>query len=195
MLEGAVDHLIQNVLAAARDYEAAERDLTAAFQADNDPAAWEAEARTAKRRAAEVAIAIDGLAERCKAELGLSLTQIRTDVSSLCTWPGSGSPRAGALDRVRGVANAYKHQNLSDPSLPISSDADVLVVGLGYGLDGFGVGKFSGVEVLVRETGGTTYKFMGDLPVAIAAWFKFLAQHGATLPSGSFQLFGLQLRP
>jgi len=55
--------------------------------------------------------------------------------------PNSMTPRVGALERVRGVANAYKHQNLNDPKLPISSDADVLVVGSGYGVDGYGVGK------------------------------------------------------
>lgn len=62
---------------------------------------------------------------------------------------------------MRGVANAYKHQNLSDPTLPITSDADVLVVGLGYGLDG--VGKFGGVEVIVRESAGPSLKFLGDV--------------------------------
>ncbi len=32
----------------------------------------------------------------------------------------------------------------NDSRLPITSDDDVLVVGLGYGLDGFGVGKYGG---------------------------------------------------
>lgn len=72
MLDHTLDHLLHNVLAAAADYEAAERDLTIAFEADNAVAAWEASARTAKRRAAEVAIAIDGLADRCKNEHGSS---------------------------------------------------------------------------------------------------------------------------
>ena len=115
VLEDAADHLLHNVIAAAADYEAAERDLTSAYLADATPAAWETEARTAKRRAAELAIAIDGLADRCTSELGLSLTVIRSQVSALCLWPGSGAPRTGALARVMGVANVYKHQNLSNP--------------------------------------------------------------------------------
>ena len=94
-----------------------------------------------------------------------------------------------------GVANAYKHQDLSNPALPITSNDDVLVTGFGYGLEGFGVGKYGGVEVLVRETGGTTYKFLGDAPVAIAAWFRFLEQNGATLPAGPYQLFNITLYP
>ena len=54
---------------------------------------------------------------------------------------------------------------LTDTSLPISSINDVLVVGLGFGLDGYGVGKFGDVEVIVhgwfnvqphvRQIGGT----------------------------------------
>jgi len=39
---------------------------------------------------------------------------------------GTGSVRAGCLERVRSVANAYKHENLSDPALPITSDATFL---------------------------------------------------------------------
>jgi hypothetical protein len=35
---------------------------------------------------------------------------------------------------VRGVAKAYKHENLTDLTLRITSDADILVVGLGLGL-------------------------------------------------------------
>jgi hypothetical protein len=195
VLDDAVDHLRHNVLAAAADYETAERDLSRAYEADKTPASWEPAARTAKRRAAELAIAIDGLADRCTLETGLSLTDIRSQVSALCLWPGSGAPRIGALARVMGVANAYKHQNLSNPALPITSDADVLVIGLGYGLDGWGVGKMGGVEVLVRETSGTSFKFLGDAPVVIAAWFRFLRQHGAVLPAGPYVAFGLQLYP
>jgi hypothetical protein len=195
MLKNTIDHLIHNALAACVDYEQAEGALSVVYGLEQTPLNWEATARVAKRRAAELAIAVDGLADRCRHELNLSLTNIRKDVSALCTWPGSGAPRLGALERVRGVANAYKHQNLNDPTLPIVSDADVLVVGLGYGLDGWGVGKYGGVEVLVRERDGVMYKFLGDAPVALAAWFRFLASHGAILPSGSYRCCGLQVHP
>jgi hypothetical protein len=194
LLADAVDHLIHNVLAAAADYETAERELSEAYLADFSPTAWEGAARIAKRRAAELAIPIDGLTDRCTAELALRKRDIRNAIAALCYWPGTANLRAGAHDRVRGVANAYKHQDLSDPTLPIASDADILVVGLGYGLDGWGVGK-DGVEVLVRERGGEIWKFLGDAPVAISAWFNFLVAHGAVLPAGPHMACGLLVYP
>ncbi len=190
-----LEHLVHNVLPAAADYDQAEHELAAAYNANNAQAAWEDAARRAKRRAAEVAIAIDGLTDRLFEETGLAKTSIRTNVSSLCLWPGSQIPRLGAHDRVRGVANAYKHQNLRDPALPIASQNDVLAIGLGFGLDGWGVGKPGGVEVLVQEHNGVSYKFLGDVPTAIGAWFKLLAAQGATLPTGPFRVCGMQIHP
>jgi hypothetical protein len=195
LLDDAVDHLIHYVLPAAADYNAAEQALSDAYRADPTPAGWEAAARTAKRRAAELAIAIDGLTDRCMVELGLSNTAIRQAIAVLCFWPGTTNLRVGAHDRVRGVANAYKHQNLRDQTLPISSDADILVVGAGWGIDGFGVGKHGGVEVLVQERGGNIRKFLGDAPTAISAWFAYLAANGATLPAGPYVICGIQVYP
>ncbi len=57
------------------------------------------------------------------------------------------------------------------------------------------VGKYEGVEVLVRERGGDIRKFLGDAPAAILAWFRFLAAHGAVLPAGPFLVCGLQAHP
>lgn len=194
MLDKTVDHLINNVLAAAADYDIAEQALTEAYSTDPAPASWDARARAAKRRAAEVAIAIDGLTDRCAAELGRSKSAIRSDISSMCQWPGSGAPRLGAHERVRGVANAYKHHSLSDPSLPITSGDDVLAVGSGWGMDGWGVGKYGGLpEVLVAETAGEQFKFLGDVPVAIAAWLRYLATEGASLPANPIRCCGLQV--
>jgi hypothetical protein len=195
MPQQTLDHLIHNVLPAAADYDDAERELTAAYNADNTQSAWETAARKAKRRAAEVAIAIDGLTDRLHLEVGLSKVSIRNSISALCLWPGTNERRLGAHDRVRGVSNAYKHQDLTDPTLPIASQNDVLAVGLGYGLDGFGVGKYGGVEVLVQERSGSRFKFLGDMPVSIAAWFKFLGSQGATIPSGVHNVCGLQVHP
>lgn len=195
MLDRAVFHLIHNVLPAAADYDAAEVELSRAYTADSTIATWETAARLAKRRASELAIAIDGLPDRCLIEPGSSKPSIRAAVAALCVWPGTALPRPGCIERVRGVANAYKHENLSDPNLPIASDRDVLVVALGYGLEAYGVGKFGGVEVIVRDTTGQTWKFLGDAPVAVGAWFRFLSAHGAVLPSGPFQICGLQIHP
>ena len=195
MLDNTLHHLLHNVLPAAADYLVAEEALSQAYNRDATPTAWEDAARTAKRRAAEVAIAIDGLTDRCATELARSKSSIRADITALSLWPNSGVPRLGAHHRVRGVANAYKHHDLHDPSLPIASDNEVLVFGLSYGRDGWNVGKFSGVEVFVHETGGDEFKFLGDVPVALAAWFKFLAANGASLPTGTYTFCGQQLHP
>lgn len=188
-LDDTVGHLAHNVLGAAADYEQAERDLSAAYGADPAPPAWEAGARKAKRRAAELAVAIDGLTDRAAIGLGASKTAVRTRVSALC------AARPGAFDRVWAAANAYKHKDLTDPRMVVASDDDVLVVGLGYGLDGFGVGKFGGIEVIVRDRTGTSWKFLGDVPAVIGAWFRFLAAEGAVLPDGPVVVCGLQVHP
>lgn len=93
------------------------------------------------------------------------------------------------------MATVYKHKIASDPTLSVDSDDDVLVVGLGYGLDGYGVGKFGGVEVLVRERSGEMHKFLGDVPVAIYAWFQLLRLRGAELPSQTYSVCGKQVHP
>ena len=195
MLERCIEHLIQNVIPSAAEYEDAEKSLSDAYAIDHVPAFWEVAARHAKRKAAELAIAIDGLSDRAHLELGESLTAVREAVGNMCVWPNNGVRRNGCLERIRGVANAYKHADLSDFRLTISSDADILVVGLGYGIDGYGVGKFSGVEVIVHENTGTSWKFEGDAPEAIAAWFRFLGMRGASLPSGPYKLLGLGVHP
>jgi hypothetical protein len=66
MLQNAVDHFIQNVIPAADDYNAAEDALSHAYRRDPQDAAWAAEARLAKRKAAELAIAArqDGCLDR-----------------------------------------------------------------------------------------------------------------------------------
>ncbi len=147
MLANTTCHLMHNVIPAAVDYGAAEGRLSEAYDAHpNNPDTWVDSARAAKRKAAELAIAIDGLTARAVQEINRSKCSIRADVSALCFFPGTTSLRCDALERVRGIANAYKHQNLSDPTLLITSDADVLVVELGYGVEGFGVGKLEAGE-------------------------------------------------
>jgi hypothetical protein len=195
LLDRCVEHLINRVLPAATEYETAERALSLAYKDDPEPASWEAAGRHATRKAAELAVAVDGLSDRAHLELGRSLSSIRHSVGSLCIWPANGSQRDGCLERVRGVANAYKHGELTETKLPISSDDDVLVVAPGFGIDGFGVGKFNGVEVVVKDKSGKSWKFGGDAPVAIAAWFRFLSREGAVLPCGRYDLFGVTLNP
>jgi hypothetical protein len=189
-MDQIVDHLIQNVLPAARDYEDAENRLSEAFRAANeDQSKCNSESRTAKRRAAEVSIAIDGLADRAARCLGLTPNEVRAEVTALSSIDGT--HRCGCVDRVCAVANVYKHFLLTDPKHPITSDSDVLVVGAGYGIDGYGIGKPGGVEVIVHQSDGQQRKFLGDVPFAIAGWFSFLTQRGATLPTEKFKVCGL----
>jgi hypothetical protein len=62
MLESIVQHLMDNVFPAAADYGAAVGRLSDAYAANPDaPDLWAESARDAKRQAAELAIAIDGL--------------------------------------------------------------------------------------------------------------------------------------
>jgi hypothetical protein len=125
VLKPTVDHLIGKVIPAARDYNDAEMALTAAFAAaDNDQSKCQTECETAKRRAAEVAVALDGLAYRAGQALGFKPNDIRAQVAPLCAI--NGVVRQGCVDRVCAVANAYKHSLLNDPKHPIRSDADVL---------------------------------------------------------------------
>jgi hypothetical protein len=191
MLAGTLKHLLDNALPAARDYERAEEELSAAFARDADPGSWAAEGQHAKRRAAEVAIAIDGLADRAGSALGLTPDDIRAQVSAHCVVGGAHRP--GCIERVCAVANAYKHAGPLRPKHPIASDSDVLATGAGYGLDAFGVGKFGGVEVLVNQKDGSIRKFLADVPWAIAGWFRFLGMHGAAIPAEDYVVCNLRV--
>lgn len=188
-LAKTVDHLLHHVLAAVTEYEAAEANLSKAHASGK----WEVEATIARRKAAELAIAIDGLADRAQHELRVPLDNIRADVSGLCFWPGGNQVRKQAFERVHGVANAYKHSELTKKTHVIASFDDVLAVGLGYGVDGFGVGKFNGVEVLVKDKSGQMRKFLGDVPAVLNGWFHYLRDKGAVLPSQTCRICGVDV--
>ena len=49
-LDGVLNHLLHNVLPAARDYEAAEDVLSLAFKQNPDPTSWEQQGQQAKSR-------------------------------------------------------------------------------------------------------------------------------------------------
>lgn len=193
MLKPIVDHLMANVIPAGRDYGDAEAALSAAFAAVNeDQSKCHAECETAKRRAAEVAIALDGLADRAARVLSGAPNSVRAQVAPLCTI--GGTLRDGCVDRVCAVANVYKHDILNDPKHPIRSNADVLVVGAGYGIDGYGLGKWSRIEVMVHQTDGQKRKFSADVPYTIAGWIEFLKRKGARLPPEVIIICGLTVR-
>jgi hypothetical protein len=192
MLKRTLDHLLTNVLPAAVEYDAAESRLSDAFNAANgNEAKYRAEANSAKRRAADIAVAIDGLADRAAKALHTSPNAIRRQVSALCTI--SGVHRTECLARVCAVANAYKHDVLNDPKHPIRSDDDILVVGAGYGVDGYGLGKYGGVEVIVHAKNDGSWKFLADVPYSIAGWVAFLKRNGVTLPDVDIYVCGMRV--
>jgi hypothetical protein len=190
MLKPTVDHLIAYVIPAARDYNDAEVALSAAFAAAKyDQTKCQADCELVKRRAAEVAVAIDGLADRAAHALGTTANAVRAQVAPLSAI--SGTVRHGCVERVCAVANIYKHALLSDPKHPIRSDADAPVIGAGWGIDGYGLGKYGGIEVMVYQTDGQQCKFLADVPYAIAGWFAFLKQQGASVLADRFTVCGL----
>jgi len=192
MLESALNHLLTNVLPAAQDYDHAENELSAAFARNADHANWATAGQRAKRRAAEVAVAIDGLADRAANDLGITPDNVRNAVVPYCTIDCVA--RAGSIKRVCAVANAYKHAGPLRGKHPVASETDILATGAGYGIDGYGIGKFGGVEVLVTERDGTVRKFLGDVPWAIAGWFQFLAVQGVALPPDEYRVCGLWVK-
>ena len=187
-----VQHLIHHVLPAAEEYHRAERALSAAFESSPKAPARCAEAgRTAIRAASNVAIAIDGLTDRMHNVLGASKTQMRSLIQAKCII--GTTVREGCMNRIRGVAVVYKHQHADDPTLTVRGDENVLAVGAAYGVDGWGIGKFSGVEVLVEEVGGRKRKFMGDVPAGIRGWTEYLRDLGASLPGEMRTICGLEI--
>ncbi|MEY9185783.1 hypothetical protein ABIG06_007338 [Bradyrhizobium sp. USDA 326] len=188
MLKSALNHLLTNVIPAAQDYHRAETELSAAFDQNSEPAHWTVAGQHAKRRAAEVALAIDGLADRAASDLGISPEEVRKAVAALCVIDGAARP--GSIERVCAVANAYKHAGPLRGKHPIASESDILAAGAGFGIDGYGIGKFGGVEILVTDRDGTVRKFLGDVPWAIAGWFRFLVGRAA-LPREEYRVCGL----
>jgi len=54
-------------------------------------------------------------------------------------------------------------------------------------MDGFGMGKYAGIEVMVHQTDGQKRKFLADVPYSI----EFLRQQGANLPKHRFVVCNL----
>jgi hypothetical protein len=64
-----------------------------------------------------------------------------------------GSARANRAVQVQILRSRKErsHHDLKNPRLPILSNDDVLAAGPGYGLEGCGIGKSSGVELVNNE--------------------------------------------
>ena len=133
------------------------------------------------------------LSDRASREAHIPVDEVRAAISALCFWPGSLDVRRLALERVHGVANAHKHLSLDKNSHVVASFDDVLAVGLGYGLDGYGVGKYGGVEVLVRDKNGESWKFQGDALTVIGAWLRYLRDSGTALPAEAISVCSVQV--
>ena len=177
-----LDHLTRMVLPASAEYFSIE-ESTANAEGDTD---------AVLRKAYDTSIALDGLVDRASLEFSLSKREVIDAVDRESRFPG-GAERPGCIERIRAVANAYKHAELSDKSLPLTSDQDVFFFGAGYGVDGFGVGKFGGMETLMRDKSGHVWKFLGDLPCAIYGWAAFLRDHGVSMPGTKHTVCNLEI--
>jgi hypothetical protein len=69
----------------------------------------------------------------------------------------------------------------------------VFFFGAGYGVDGFGVGNFGGMETLMRDKSGHVWKFFGDVPCAIYGWVAFLREQGVSLPGLKHMVCNLEI--
>jgi hypothetical protein len=59
----------------------------------------------------------------------------------------------------------------------------------------FWFGKYGGgIQVIVHQTDGQQRIFLADVPYAIAGWFAFLKQQGASVPATSFIVCGLPVK-
>lgn len=190
MLNETVQHLLNSVIPSAREYEAAEHELSMKFSSVNqDLSQCKSEGETAKRKAAQLAVAIDGLVDRASIELSLTKKEIRSEVEKLSRL--SDVDRIDAVARINSVANAYKHFELNDPKRLVNSYNDVLYVGAGFGVDGYGVGKFGGPEVIITTNDNTKWKFLGDVTAAIKGWFQYLSSHNTELPCEEHTIWGV----
>lgn len=193
MVTQTTDFLFDYVLPAADDYLLAENQLSQAFVATGTLTSCQLQVNHAVRRACEVAVAIDSLVDRAHIETGQPMATIRSSVDKLCVI-GS-YHRQDALARVSAAANTYKHLHLTNPRHPISSFGNVLAVGAGFGVDGYGIGKFSGVEVILTQNNGLQRKFLGDVPYSIRGWLSYLNANGANLPNASITVCQVQVWP
>jgi len=193
MLPRTSDFLFTFVLPAAADYEAAEDALTQAHRDSPNPELQQKAGELAIRRACEVAVAIDALIDRAALELNIRIPDMRARIDPLCAIETY--LRDGAIVRVSGAANAYKHGNLDANRHPISSDGDVLATSAGYGIDGYGLGKYAGIEVILTLKGGEQRKFIPDVQYAIAGWLRLLKIEGTPLPAAPIMVLGVDVYP
>jgi hypothetical protein len=194
MASNVLSHFVDNVLPSIADYEKAEDELSEAYrQSDGDATKWEWAGKTAKRKAADAAVAIDGLADRAAKAFGGTADAVRADVAVLCVVNGIARP--GSIERLCAVANAYKHDGPLRSKHPIASDQDILSAGAGWGVDAYGSGKYGGVEVLATQRNGEVKKVMADLPYGVAGWLNYMATHGLVVPEPSYKICGIVVTP
>ncbi len=192
-MSSTLSHLLDVVLPCVAEYEEAELELNSVVEAGDAVLRTEAEKKV-KRRGAACAVAIDGLTDRAALEFGLSKTKVREAVGGLCTLPNdSNQLREKSLTRMEAIAVAHKHEIVSNPSLPLRSNADVLVCGAGWGIDTWGVGKYGGVELLAHTLDGGIHKVLGDVPAAVNGWAQFLKSRGVIMPGVQRIICGLRV--
>jgi len=185
-----VHYLEREVLSAAADYAAVEGDLDFAFT----PADQIDLRRLVKRRAYELAVAINGLTKCAADELGIPVAAVRQQVADFCAWP-DGTLRDGCFGRVQKAADVFESFNLTDPSLLIDSDSDILVVTCGHDVDRRVVWRDNKEKVLFRNGGSAIWKFAGDAVITLRGWYRYLHIQGAALPPLPAEICNIRLYP
>jgi hypothetical protein len=177
-MTSAFSHFLNFCLPACHDYEKAEADLSKASANAKTESDWSEAGLNAVRQAFIASVAIEGLYERAMEDYQIkSKLKLMNVIGAYAKFPG-GANRPDSVQRVSSVANAYKHAKLNAPHHVIERSNQVLSAGSGYGIDGFGVGKFSGIEVLINTNDGKVRKFMGDLPCVMRGWARFFFDKG-----------------
>ena len=189
-----VKHLVEDVLPRVREYVEAENRLTEAFIRHRSEEHCAAEIADARRKASDLAVAIDGLADRCERDHMMSRPEALVAVRPLCSyWDGGGT--CPALDVIRAVAVGYKHFSIRDQSLGISTYEQVQARSTGFGQGGFGLGKFGGVPetTVTYNEGDRLEKFLSVVPAALRGWTRFLHSQGVEIPFESMEVFGIEI--
>ncbi len=187
-----VSFLNEDTIIRARAYEAIENEFSKATLLPSEESLEEIK-KECLRKAKDLAISIDGLADR----YGLITKQSRAEIIKLvqpyCTMGIGGSLRNDCLNRIRSVAVVHRHGIAHDPSLPIRDESDILYIGSSYGKDAYGVGKYSGEEVFARDASGEEYKFLADSAASIFGWFVFTGKKGLPIVRLEQSVLGIDL--
>lgn len=187
----AVDRFESRVLPTAIDYEIAEIALSEAIEEGSEAVVHNAR-REVLRRGMQLASAIQNFVDYTLDAAGFSSKSVLIERLDQLTWFEPGGDLRACFWRLNAAANVEKHSGRKSDRI-IRDENDVLVVGAGFGVDGFGVGKFGGEELLLNSSDGKTYKFIGDAAAALLAGARYLTEAGYPPELPSHPILGVDL--